>query len=346
MLVVTHEHWDHVSGFSTASEIFKDFSRWRSLDGVDRKPGRAAGRAARQIQGPGAGGTSARQPQARRRARSSACICRAFATGCRRSSASSSAPRATRCGQRAMRPRRLAKGKTPVYLGPDSAADLDRRIARPAHLCARPAARQEAAAARGAGRRDVSAGGARRLAARARAECRPRRQTPAAFGAPADDYSAPFDRKSGNRPCRRARRRRRTATSAASSGITTPARLHRRTSAREETRQQACRRKPHRSVVAAHRCGLAGHRRRSRHAARSRRQQHQPGARLRVHRQRPRAAVPGRCAGRQLAELAKGQMARRDEGGRGDRPAGADRLSQGRASRQPERDARSSMGSS
>ena len=26
VLVVTHEHWDHVSGFSTAAEIFKDFS--------------------------------------------------------------------------------------------------------------------------------------------------------------------------------------------------------------------------------------------------------------------------------------------------------------------------------
>ena len=26
VLVVTHEHWDHVSGFSTASEIFKNFS--------------------------------------------------------------------------------------------------------------------------------------------------------------------------------------------------------------------------------------------------------------------------------------------------------------------------------
>ena len=26
VLVVTHEHWDHVSGFSTASEMFKDFT--------------------------------------------------------------------------------------------------------------------------------------------------------------------------------------------------------------------------------------------------------------------------------------------------------------------------------
>ena len=44
VLVVTHEHWDHVSGFVTAGEIVQGLLGRRGLDGLDREPGRSARR--------------------------------------------------------------------------------------------------------------------------------------------------------------------------------------------------------------------------------------------------------------------------------------------------------------
>ena len=70
--------------------------------------------------------------------------------------------------------------------------------ARPAHLCARPAARQEVAQRRRKGERDVRAGPrrppfARALLAGLAWRCR--------RSVPADDYAAPFDRSCRHGPC-------------------------------------------------------------------------------------------------------------------------------------------------
>ena len=233
----------------------------------------------------------------------------------------------------------LAKGKTPVYLGPDSAADLDPRIARPAHLCARPAARQEAAAARGESRRDVSAGGARRLAARARAERRPRGRCRRVRGAGRRLFGAvrPQPR---NRPWRRARRRRRQRYRPLRQGsLCRPGcdRLHQRLRrsaaskpADENLTDQSWRR------IDADWLGIAADL-----AMQLDRGVNNTSLVLAFEFIDSGRVVlfPGDAQVGNWLSWQTRQMARRGEGGPGDRPAGADRLSQGRASRQPERDA-------
>ena len=194
----------------------------------------------------------------------------------------------------------LAKGKTPVYLGPDSAPisipglpdlriyvlgpprdkkllQLEEKADEMYRLAARGGWPLERALSAGLA---ADAGGARRDGCRlfgaVRPQCRHRSCGRAC-------------RRRGQRyrPLRQGSLRRPCCIGHAGPG--------------KEARQQAGRRKPHRPVLAAHRCGLAGDRRRSRHAARSRRQQHQPGARLRIHRQRPR-----RCCSRRMRRSATG----------------------------------------
>ena len=265
---------------------FQGFHRRRSLDGVDRKPRRTAGRAARQIQGPGAGGACKLASRKLDAEPVSACICRHS----RRAAGDARLP-VRRQGRQGAGARNAAanwpSGKTPTYLGPDSP---------PLSIAGCPACASMCSARRATRRCSSSrrrADEMYRLAARSgwpleRALSAGLAADADGFGAPADDYSAPFDRNLGtdlaaalagadgqrHRPLRR-----RSLCRARCNGCT---------GAREEARKKPPDENLTRPVLAAHRRRLAGHRRRSRHAARPRRQQHQPGAGLRVHRQRPR----------------------------------------------------------
>ena len=176
VLVVTHEHWDHVSGFSTASEMFKDFTvgevwmAWteNAAEPLAAQLDKYKGQALAALQS--ASRKLDAEPQSR------ACICRASAMDCRRSSASSSGPRATGCGRARDAAAKLAGAKTPVYLGPDSAPISIAGLPGLRIYVLGPPRDKTLLQPRGAGRRDVSAFGAQRLAARARAERRPRRK--------------------------------------------------------------------------------------------------------------------------------------------------------------------------
>ena len=171
---MTHEHWDHVSGFSTASEMFKDFSVgevWMAW--TENPPNRLAaqldkykGQALAALQ------SASRKLDAERNLEPAS-------VGHSRRAAID--PRLPVRGQGRQGPggaRRggetLAEGKTPVYLGPDSAPISIAGLPGLRIYVLGPPRDKKLLQPRGEGQRDVPALGARRLAARARAERRPR----------------------------------------------------------------------------------------------------------------------------------------------------------------------------
>ena len=174
VLVVTHEHWDHVSGFSTASEIFADFSvgevwmAWTEnpADPVAAQLDKYKGQALAALQ------LASRKLDGDRNlglhmsgVRDGLQAILGFQFG-----AKGDKVRTARNAAAA-----LAKGKTPVYLGPDSAPISIPGLPGLRIYVLGPPRDKKLLAARGEGGRDVPARGAWRLASRTRAERRSRR---------------------------------------------------------------------------------------------------------------------------------------------------------------------------
>ena len=162
VLVVTHEHWDHVSGFSTAAEIFKDFTVGEVWMAWTENPAEPLAAQLDKYKGQALAALQVRQPKARRRAQSRP-------ASDRHSRWAAGDPRLPVRRQGRQGAGRAQRGRE---IGRRQGADLSRTRHRPvlhrrragsAHLCARPAARQEAAQSRGTSRRDVPVG--RRAAA-------------------------------------------------------------------------------------------------------------------------------------------------------------------------------------
>ena len=150
ILVVTHEHWDHVSGFSTASEMFKDFTvnevwmAWTENAAeplaaqFDKYKGQAL--AALQSASRKLDCRAQSQPAPVGHPQWTAIDPRLPVRGPGRQGSG----RARRGGE-------TGGAQNANLSRPRQRSDFDRRIARAAHLCARPAAQQDAAEPPGAG---------------------------------------------------------------------------------------------------------------------------------------------------------------------------------------------------